>query len=631
MKRRLLICLPMASLLLGVVGGLMVQRPVARSHTDVVPAEPSIAEMANPKSAELETGTLPEAFHSLGVRQHSLTESSIFTTLLDADASDLIDLIESTQPAFADERYQRGSLISILAFARLTELDAEAAWTLALEEPGVENALALVFDYMLQREATPFIAERMSTLPEGGRPGRQLADFIERGIETNPVKTIEILKHLPDRIDSSAHAKSLFITLTEQDAGKAIATLETIPPAWRSEAIGGALSVLIDSEPLVAIDLLTNLSAEEQDEALQFLSFSDLTAAQERAVFDLMERLPHGHAKSSLTGDLVASKLQANAHEAVAWMSERITSLDKRLFQRLISISKEHPEAVAKFFNGMPRDQTIQVGLASAVNQWLATDKDAATDWMATISEEKRQWLDQQRAYQIAVDSSDHTAEDRITALTRINDSRQRITALRQVGRFLEGNEEKLNEIDINDGLREELELYLTFRSSRNFQANKDRLAEIDDLQLQQKWAAWTADQMLQDPSATASWLGDQPHDFYENESWVVDRIASEWATEDPHAASQWIANLPESAGKDQAIARLAASTRAWDPETALAWTATISDPSVRGRESTLILNTWAKLDPSHANRVLAEISGFTTEEKQQLALQAGLTIDVRP
>ncbi len=631
MKRRLLLCLPIASLLLGLVGGSMARRVAMPSSVDAS-LERSVPGKIDLQDERSVTGSLSEQFRVLEEVHHSLSRSSVFQKLLEAEASELAALIEATHPFMSTENLHQSSFLKILAYSRLAELDAELAWTLALEERNLELAIRIVLSVMIENESGELIAGRISALQTGGAESGSMRDLVELVVHENPIKAIEVLKYLPKGISRDHYARSLFLVLAEQDANKAITMLDVIPDSWRREAVLGLLERVRENDPRAMMRVLGKLPVHELSDALWFLNPLEFSASYTRQIEDLMNGLPESDARSALIGDRFISKLERDPNEAVGWLNEMTTSIDPRLYSKLLEASHKYPRILADYFKEMPMDLISRAGLAHIINQWIDADKEAASDWMATLSADQREWIEPQLAYQTAREKKGRTFEERITALSKIDDSRKRFSAFENIAQSLkEDAQEKLDKMPAGSELREEFEMYLSFQKHRNVRERQNTLTEIESPRLRQKWTAWTADQMSRFPSDAIAWLGEQPESFYDQEAWVVDRIAQIWSREDPHATSHWIANLPESQGKDRAIVRLATETKAWDPEIALAWTASIGDPSLREWESARIVRTWARLDPLEAHRVLAEITGLSRNQRQRIADALGLSPEARP
>lgn len=79
-------------------------------------------------------------------------------------------------------------------------------------------------------------------------------------------------------------------------------------------------------------------------------------------------------------------------------------------------------------------------------------------------------------------------------------------------------------------------------------------------------------------------------------------RIAVErWASKDTEAAAEWLRKQPQGPAKDAAIFSLSRKISLEDPETALAWAATISNTAQRTRQTEILIQDWLRQDVSAA------------------------------
>ncbi|MFT5191863.1 MAG: hypothetical protein ACI957_004908 [Verrucomicrobiales bacterium] len=108
------------------------------------------------------------------------------------------------------------------------------------------------------------------------------------------------------------------------------------------------------------------------------------------------------------------------------------------------------------------------------------------------------------------------------------------------------------------------------------------------------------------DPQATLDWLGSLDNDTHQGAAHY--HTFDTWLGNDLTAASEYIAQMPESYQRDEAISGLAQRTIREDPSAALEWTDAISAPSSRHRVLSETFNSWARVDPVAASAHLAEM-----------------------
>lgn len=81
----------------------------------------------------------------------------------------------------------------------------------------------------------------------------------------------------------------------------------------------------------------------------------------------------------------------------------------------------------------------------------------------------------------------------------------------------------------------------------------------------------------------------------------IYERLGESWGGKDEHAAAQWLTELPISASRDQAISSFAKKLATMDPERALQWAGTISDPEQRTKRMDKLVAQWRAKDPKAA------------------------------
>ncbi len=102
-----------------------------------------------------------------------------------------------------------------------------------------------------------------------------------------------------------------------------------------------------------------------------------------------------------------------------------------------------------------------------------------------------------------------------------------------------------------------------------------------------------------QDPHATTAWLAAlDPSD----QITAMPHLMTSWMQSDPMTASAWLANVPAGAVKDSGIVALTLSPSLLrDPEAAMAWSTAIQDPSTRALALEETATRWYQRDPMGA------------------------------
>ena len=116
-----------------------------------------------------------------------------------------------------------------------------------------------------------------------------------------------------------------------------------------------------------------------------------------------------------------------------------------------------------------------------------------------------------------------------------------------------------------------------------------DRAARRDATQ--QVAATWA----VTDPSAAARWAVTLPDSRQRGEIWQG--LAGVWADTDSAAAEQWLGNLPAGSSRDAAVAAYVDRIGPGEPEKALTWLKTFTDPALGAQRARRILSAWSRQD----------------------------------
>lgn len=126
------------------------------------------------------------------------------------------------------------------------------------------------------------------------------------------------------------------------------------------------------------------------------------------------------------------------------------------------------------------------------------------------------------------------------------------------------------------------------------------------------------------DPAAALTWLveGGEPMTpgFQKN-------LLSRWAKDDSYAASEWLDSLPAGSSRDAYTTGLVSSVVTAEPDSAFAWSQTMSDPAARLKWSQWTVQEWARRDPAAAWQA---VEGAGVDEATRTALRSALTVKTK-
>lgn len=83
----------------------------------------------------------------------------------------------------------------------------------------------------------------------------------------------------------------------------------------------------------------------------------------------------------------------------------------------------------------------------------------------------------------------------------------------------------------------------------------------------------------------------------------VTGSMMSAWASRDAASAAAWLQRQAGGKAKDECLKALSRQISNEDPEAALAWANTISDPQIRANQTESLAREWLALDPANAKK----------------------------
>ena len=124
----------------------------------------------------------------------------------------------------------------------------------------------------------------------------------------------------------------------------------------------------------------------------------------------------------------------------------------------------------------------------------------------------------------------------------------------------------------------------------------------------------------VNDPVAASQWAAGLPND---RSSTALSSIMSFWAQTDPDAASQWLGTVNGTV-RDNAIGAFSSGLVSKDPATALKWVDTIGDATIRDRALQQMVSQWFALDPVTLKSWIRNSSLSDGEKQRLLAMKPG-------
>jgi hypothetical protein len=108
-----------------------------------------------------------------------------------------------------------------------------------------------------------------------------------------------------------------------------------------------------------------------------------------------------------------------------------------------------------------------------------------------------------------------------------------------------------------------------------------------------------------EDLDGAIAWASENADDPKANKA--LAKVTGRWANMDPRAASEYLAELPASAGKDAAVEGFSTRLASEDPASAAVWATTIQNKRLRERTVARIAQSWARSDEAAARAWIHE------------------------
>lgn len=121
---------------------------------------------------------------------------------------------------------------------------------------------------------------------------------------------------------------------------------------------------------------------------------------------------------------------------------------------------------------------------------------------------------------------------------------------------------------------------------------------------------------LMSDPKKGAAFMMEGATE--EQKPGLYSQVVSGWAMVDVNAAGTWLKDQPQGPQLDPARQAFVRAASGKDPESAMVWAGTITDPSTRISSTSTAYQAWKKKDPTAADHALGN-SGLNTEQMESV------------
>lgn len=442
---------------------------------------------------------------------------------------------------------------------------------------------------LLPEEIDPVDLDRLLTPAE-----------LRRLATADPDATREIMKSLPPGALGAYEGARLAIA-AQSGPDAALRLLETM--SLQPEHAGplvAQLQELAQTSPDTACSILLRIAAMPgmkdsmsggDDAAIrtyQSVFRGLITTDPERAV-TLLREVTNGFMRTAIVSDSLRLDLQDNLQRALE-LGPLMTAYDAMVEALLPPLPIRDPAAALAAARDAPPSAFRDYVIASAAQLWEQDDPGRAAQWTAGLPPgEFRELLESSLA-----------------------------------GTSLPNGIARLEQLTIN--LRHhpddpDAAARAEFAARLAVSSDPQAAAEIAA-----KWPAGTArdsavrtitgEWWAAEPGAALVWTESLPADV---RATALTGIAKTWTATDPIAASEWIDTLEPGPDREATVDAFSGTLTDTDPERALVWAATLTDPDRRARRLGEIARYWMEFSPAEAKAVIGGLDTLTPDECTQL------------
>lgn len=551
--------------------------------------------------------------------------SSCFNGLAQADPDRAIAELESLPKG------EMRKMVGLQVVSVLADRDPKAACDLLEREP-VPGGFGSYYTsevFAKWAKTDPVAAAaRMAAMPpdrvDDHCAGRLAASWAQK----DPDAALKWAKTLKGDSKTNA-ASSAYLALTRDDPAAAWERLKAEPGHLRGKLIGTVLNTVADEDPEKAVAMLNGLQSKSErriatGEFIQKLGW--FGNGDPKLAFDIIDQMDDPASRRELLGN----QMYYLAWTAPDMLKERIEKMSDRekvdtSNQVMRGLMTSDPAAAEKYFLALPEAQRGTDSLSEMMRSYSNLDPKKAFDFAVSLQNP------QEQTAAIGGLFSNWSREDPEAAAAgwkRLPAGQGRLEALDQIARFWgesdpESAKEWARNLSGNERVRA-LAAVLPALARDNPSAAANQLSALlasppDGMgknladsasQLASQWAG-------DDPAAASKWASNLPEGTSRDEG--LRAVSQAWSQYDAVAAAEWLGTLEAGSSRDAAIQPLVDQVRRTDPNTAFSWAASISDENDRLNQLRETLRSWRNSDLKAA-RAAFDAANLPAKDRASLA-----------
>jgi hypothetical protein len=485
---------------------------------------------------------------------------------------------------------QRSNLTASLVNS-LARRDPPGALRVLESQPGANQMTWLhqqIFEQWAQRD--PSVASiAAQNLPPGNAREQAIQAVAAGWASESPDAAIAWAQTFTDTATRTKLLRNVANTWAEVDPKAALGWTRTIDdPQLGRQLFSSTLAQIAQSDPAEAQNQLRALHAgQERDNAVNEV-INTIARQDVKSALSFLELLPEGRVRDTAKSNL-ASQL-ANLDPKAAGellLTLPVSLITDRVGQIAGAMAADNLQVALEWSRNLPQGQARKNALNGLCSAWAQYDPRAAAEWMmkeqpgADISSVVGNW------------ASNAPRDVLAWARTLTNEDTKR-GALTFVVQTL-----------TRDNAAEARTVFMQDLTPEAQAAAAPQLAES---------------LAKRDLAATRAWAESLPPGAARDGAFGG--IVREWAAQDAAGAAGWIEKMPAGEGRDMVVTQFAGSVIRREPETAMAWAASIVEPQLRSTQLEQLAIRWMQSDAGAARQWIAGTDMLAESAKHRVLNQ---------
>ncbi len=553
---------------------------------------------------------------------------ALYGRVKNASPADFPALIDSLAGMWGTSLgWQAQSLIA----ARWAELDPDGLMAHIEQQPlnqrwGLSNALFSAWA-RTDPQAAFAAAKKITARHQQSAAVSAIAGVVA---QSNPNRALEMIADFyGNSMEGQWAYRGVFTMWAKRDpeAARAAALAMEDGPA-KTNALTGALSEWIQSEPLAALKWLDEMPADstvynsrrqvfnnllntdldlakeyvesisdpfDRREVLENFQFSNLGWSKDfeeiEGLVDWVGSVAKGQNYDQKVSELIRSMAEIDSDRAIQYVMEmspgnaRMNSLGTIASQ----LAQSDPAAALAFVDTLVYDDERERALNNMAWQLARNGVESVSQ---LIAQSENPQVQQQLSRRIADEWSAFNREAALSWAESLTDERAR-----------------------NDATQAVIKNWMQSDPSAAFAYIENTL---DEDKRGSAYSAALNDWVRYDPEAAVKWLAQLPDSAESQRSNIYSNVTRSYVQHDPMAASEWIGTQEEGPDRDRSVQTLVQSISSTDPEAGFIWAVTVGDEQTRRDSLNQSVRQWVKTDPDAAYKAVKDAK-IEAAEKEPL------------